>query len=144
MLGPAAPARGLRSDLQGNGVIPDARFVLSRDRLRVRACLLVLREGLRQVAARGTTDYGLRHCRTCIAGPVCLPDLRAPPSGEIPMTSIGVLQIAIFFGLILACTKPLGAYMAKVFEGQRTFMHPVLRRLEALTYKLIGVKEEVE
>ena len=35
------------------------------------------------------------------------------------MTSIGVLQIAIFFALILMCAKPLGAYMAKVFEGQR-------------------------
>src|SRR6202166_1931896 len=60
------------------------------------------------------------------------------------MTSVGVLQIAIFFGLILVCTKPLGAFMARVFEGQRTFMHPVLRWLEVLTYKLIGVKEEVE
>jgi len=60
------------------------------------------------------------------------------------MTSIGVLQIAIFLGLILVCTKPLGGYMARVFEGQRTFMHPVLRWLELLTYKMIGVKEEVE
>ena len=60
------------------------------------------------------------------------------------MTSIGVLQIAIFFALILICTKPLGAFMAKVFEGQRTFLHPVLRWLEVLTYKLIGVKEDVE
>jgi potassium-transporting ATPase potassium-binding subunit len=60
------------------------------------------------------------------------------------MTSIGILQIAIFLGLILVCTKPLGAYMARVFEGQRTFVHPVLRWLEVLTYKLIGVREEVE
>src|SRR6202163_1912606 len=60
------------------------------------------------------------------------------------MTSIGVLQIAICLGLILICTKPLGAFMAKLFEGQRTFFHPVLRWLEVLTYKLIGVKEEVE
>lgn len=60
------------------------------------------------------------------------------------MTSIGVLQIAIFLGLILVCTKPLGAFMAKLFEGQRTFLHPVLRWLEVLTYKLIGVKEDVE
>jgi K+-transporting ATPase ATPase A chain len=60
------------------------------------------------------------------------------------MTSIGILQIAIFFGLILACAKPLGSYMAKVFEGQRTFMHPVLRWLEALTYKAAGVTEDVE
>ena len=52
------------------------------------------------------------------------------------MTSIGVLQIAIFFGLILICTKPLGAFMAKLFEGQRTFLHQALRWLEVLTYKL--------
>ncbi len=60
------------------------------------------------------------------------------------MTAIGILQILIFLGLILACTKPLGAYMARVFEGQRTFLHPVLRWLELLTYKLIGVKEDAE
>src|SRR6266404_2354947 len=60
------------------------------------------------------------------------------------MTSIGVLQIAIFFGLILVCTKPLGAFMAKLFEGQRTFLHPVLRWLEVLTYKATGIREDVE
>ena len=60
------------------------------------------------------------------------------------MTSLGVLQVAVFFGLILICVKPLGAYMARVFEGQRTFMHPVLGWLEALTYKVSGIHEEVE
>src|SRR6266446_5256745 len=60
------------------------------------------------------------------------------------MTSIGLLQIAIFFSLILVCAKPLGTYMARVFEGQRTFMHPVLRWLEVLTYKVSGVREGVE
>ena len=60
------------------------------------------------------------------------------------MTAIGIFQIALFFGLVLVCTKPLGAYMARVFEGRRTFMHPALRWLEVLTYKLIGVREDVE
>src|SRR5882724_2019637 len=60
------------------------------------------------------------------------------------MTGVGVLQIGIFLGLILLFTKPLGSYMARVFEGERTFMHPALRWLEALTYKAIGVKEDVE
>jgi K+-transporting ATPase ATPase A chain len=60
------------------------------------------------------------------------------------MTSLGVLQIAIFFGLILLCAKPLGGYMAKVFDGQRTFLHPVLRWLEKLTYKVAGIREDVE
>src|SRR6516162_1897274 len=60
------------------------------------------------------------------------------------MTAIGVLQIALFLALVLLCAKPLGAYMARVFEGQRTFLHPVLRWLEVLTYKVIGVREDVE
>jgi potassium-transporting ATPase potassium-binding subunit len=60
------------------------------------------------------------------------------------MTSAGILQIAIFFALILVCAKPLGAFMARVFEGQRTFLHPLLRWLEVLTYKVSGIKEDVE
>src|SRR5580704_17730912 len=60
------------------------------------------------------------------------------------MTSTGILQIVLFFALIFVCTKPLGAYMARVFEGQRTFMHPLLRWLEVLTYKAIGEKDDVE
>lgn len=43
------------------------------------------------------------------------------------MTSVGILQIVFFFALIFVCTKPLGAYMANVFEGRRTFLHPVFR-----------------
>src|ERR1700735_2149244 len=60
------------------------------------------------------------------------------------MTSAGILQIALFFALILVCVKPLGAFMANVFEGRRTFLHPVLRWLEVLTYKVAGVQEDVE
>src|SRR6202035_2229172 len=60
------------------------------------------------------------------------------------MTSAGVLQILLFFALILVCVKPLGAFMANVFEGRRTFLHPVLRWLEVLTYKIAGVREDVE
>jgi K+-transporting ATPase ATPase A chain len=60
------------------------------------------------------------------------------------MTSAGIMQILLFSALILVCIRPLGAYMAGVFEGQRTFLHPALRWLEVLTYKVIGVKEDVE
>ncbi len=60
------------------------------------------------------------------------------------MTSAGVLQILLFFALILVCVKPLGAFMANVFDGRRTFLHPVLRWLEVLTYKVTGVREDVE
>src|SRR5215813_11771951 len=60
------------------------------------------------------------------------------------MTAVGVLQIALFLGLIFLCAKPLGSYMAKVFEGRRTFLHPLLRWLEVLTYKAAGIREDVE
>jgi potassium-transporting ATPase potassium-binding subunit len=60
------------------------------------------------------------------------------------MTTAGVFQITLYLGLILVCAKPLGAYMANVFEGRRTFMHPLLRWLEVLTYKITGAREEVE
>ncbi len=60
------------------------------------------------------------------------------------MTGAGILQILLFFLLVLACAKPLGSYMARVFEGQRTFLHPVLRWLEVLTYKAAGIREDVE
>jgi K+-transporting ATPase ATPase A chain len=60
------------------------------------------------------------------------------------MTLLGIAQILIFFGLVLAVTKPAGVFMYNVFEGKRTFLHPVLRPLERAIYRLGGVKEEVE
>jgi potassium-transporting ATPase potassium-binding subunit len=60
------------------------------------------------------------------------------------MTAIGVYQILFFFLLILAIAKPLGVLMARVFEGERTFLHPLLRPLERIIYRLSGVREDVE
>jgi K+-transporting ATPase ATPase A chain len=60
------------------------------------------------------------------------------------MTGNGLLQIALYFLVLLALTKPLGAYMAKVFAGERTFLHPVLRWLEVGLYKACGIDESGE
>jgi K+-transporting ATPase ATPase A chain len=60
------------------------------------------------------------------------------------MTLNGVVQIAVFFLLILALAKPVGSFMVKVFAGERTFLHPVLRPLERLCYAAAGVNENVE
>ena len=56
----------------------------------------------------------------------------------------GVAQIALYLLLVLAITKPLGAYMQRVFDGERTLLSPVLRPLEALIYRLCGVDENAE
>ncbi len=58
------------------------------------------------------------------------------------MTMNGILQFTIFLGLILLLTKPLGSYMARVFEGKRTFLTPALRPVERLFYRLIGIHED--
>jgi K+-transporting ATPase ATPase A chain len=60
------------------------------------------------------------------------------------MTILGIAQILIFFGLVLAITKPVGVFMFRVFEGERTFLHPILRPVERLIYRLGGVAEDVE
>ncbi len=60
------------------------------------------------------------------------------------MTSFGILQILVFFGLILLVTKPVGLYMSRLFQGGRTFLHPVLRPIEVLVYRLCGVREDQE
>jgi K+-transporting ATPase ATPase A chain len=60
------------------------------------------------------------------------------------MTSIGVLQILVFFGLILLLTKPIGLFMARVFAGERTFFHPVLRPIERVVYRVCGIREDQE
>jgi K+-transporting ATPase ATPase A chain len=56
----------------------------------------------------------------------------------------GIFQIALYFLVIAAITKPMGAFMAKVFAGERTFLHRVLRPLEAAIYRLCGIDESAE
>jgi K+-transporting ATPase ATPase A chain len=56
------------------------------------------------------------------------------------MSVNGWLQFAIYSLILLASVRPVGIYMARVFEGQRTWLDPVLRPCERLIYKLCGVK----
>jgi potassium-transporting ATPase potassium-binding subunit len=60
------------------------------------------------------------------------------------MTFNGWLQIAIYCVLIFLFVKPFGAYMANVFDGQRTLFSMVLRPIEIGIYKLCGVNEREE
>ena len=60
------------------------------------------------------------------------------------MTFNGIFQIAIFCVVIIALTRPLGGYMTRVFNGEKTFLSPIFRPIEALLYKAAGVDPEVE
>ncbi|WP_374651764.1 potassium-transporting ATPase subunit KdpA [Dongia sp.] len=55
------------------------------------------------------------------------------------MTANGLLQIALFCVVIVALTKPLGAYMARLFAGEATFLSPFLRPVESAIYRVCGV-----
>jgi K+-transporting ATPase ATPase A chain len=50
-----------------------------------------------------------------------------------------LLQIAIFAALVTLTVKPLGAYMAAVFSGERTFLSPVLGPIERFIYRIAGI-----
>ena len=60
------------------------------------------------------------------------------------MTVIGWIQIILYCAIIVALAKPLGWYMTRVFNGERTFLSPVLRPVEAGIYWIGGVDEKRE
>ncbi|HUE18785.1 MAG TPA: potassium-transporting ATPase subunit KdpA, partial [Stellaceae bacterium] len=60
------------------------------------------------------------------------------------MTAIGWIQIILYCAIIVALVKPLGWYMTRVFNGERTFLSPVLRPVEAAIYRIGGVDEKRE
>jgi potassium-transporting ATPase potassium-binding subunit len=60
------------------------------------------------------------------------------------MSANGWFQIGVFFAVLLAITKPMGVYMARVFSGEKTFMDPVMRPVERLLYRMTGVDEKHE
>jgi K+-transporting ATPase ATPase A chain len=60
------------------------------------------------------------------------------------MTANGLTQLALYVVVLLALAKPLGAYMARVYEGRRIALDRVLGWLERLTYRLCGVRSHEE
>src|SRR6201997_1401564 len=60
------------------------------------------------------------------------------------MTAIGWIQIFLFCAIIVAMVKPLGWYMTRVFNGERTFLSPILRPVEAGIYWIGGVDAKRE
>jgi K+-transporting ATPase ATPase A chain len=60
------------------------------------------------------------------------------------MDSFGWLQAVLFFAVLLALIKPFGTFMAKVFQGERTFLSPVLVPCEKILYRICGVDRDLE
>jgi K+-transporting ATPase ATPase A chain len=60
------------------------------------------------------------------------------------MTVIGWVQILLYCAILIAIVPPLGAYITRVFNGERTFLAPMLRPVEVAIYKVAGVNERNE
>ncbi len=60
------------------------------------------------------------------------------------MTIVGWLQIALVLGAVVAAAWPLGLYMARLFQGEATFLAPIVRPVERALYRLASVKPETE
>src|SRR5580658_6013328 len=60
------------------------------------------------------------------------------------MTANGWLQFAIFSVVLILTVRPVGLYLARVLEGGKTWLDPILRPIERLTYKLCGVQADKE
>jgi len=60
------------------------------------------------------------------------------------MTPQEFAQIVLFMGLLIVCTPLLGVYMARVYQGERTVLSPVLRPVEDGLYRLIGIDARAE
>jgi K+-transporting ATPase ATPase A chain len=60
------------------------------------------------------------------------------------VTIMGWVQIALYLVVLLALVKPLGSFIARVYQGERTFLEPVVRPSERLVYRLSGVRPEEE
>ena len=60
------------------------------------------------------------------------------------MTLNGILQIVIYLAVLIALAKPLGAFMARVFQRERTFLDPVLGPMERFIYRLAKINPDEE
>jgi potassium-transporting ATPase potassium-binding subunit len=60
------------------------------------------------------------------------------------MTANGWLQFVVFFAVLLLLMRPLGLYMTRVLEGEKTFLDPVLRPVERLIYRASGIHADQE
>jgi K+-transporting ATPase ATPase A chain len=60
------------------------------------------------------------------------------------MSVNGWLQFGLFSAILLASVRPVGIYLARVLEGERTWLDPVLRPVERLIYKLCGIHADKE
>jgi K+-transporting ATPase ATPase A chain len=60
------------------------------------------------------------------------------------MTALEILQLIVFFGTLIIGARLLGGYMARIYEGKRVWLTPLLRPIETAIYRLAGIDSASE
>ncbi len=60
------------------------------------------------------------------------------------MNIYSLIQIVLFMVVLLALAKPLGSYMAKVYQGERTFLNRIVEPIERFIYRISGIDPKIE
>src|SRR5579872_2405639 len=89
-------------------------------------------------------DCRWHSCRTAKVARRKRMQMRTSRNGAPHMTANGWFQILLFLLLVFLVTKPVGIFMTKVFNRERTFLDPILRPIERLLYWVTGVDENRE
>src|SRR6185369_132247 len=82
--------------------------------------------------------------RDCLSGAADLPADRATETGAILMTLNGYLQLLLYIVALIGLAKPLGWFMARVYQGQPVGIDRVLGPVERLIYRLCGTRSDEE
>ena len=86
----------------------------------------------------------LYYCGHHIARLVCLSGARTLETGVVRMSINGVVQIVLYLVVLIALAKPLGSFMARVYQGEPTFPSRILGPVERLMYRLFGIDPAAE
>ena len=65
-------------------------------------------------------------------------------TGDIRMTPNGILQIVVYIIVLVLAVKPLGAFVARMFQREKTFLDPILGPIERFTYRISGINPDEE
>src|SRR5262249_11421285 len=134
------PCRSVRAPRGAGKAVTDGP-ALSRTDRRVLRSLVGVHRRLRAALIGDCDDCPLRRRRRDHAPPVRRPVRRPAPTRAVLVTA-GLLQIGVFLVVLLALAKPLGSYMARVYDGEPTFMDRVVGPLERFVYRVCGVRPD--
>jgi K+-transporting ATPase ATPase A chain len=87
-------------------------------------------------------ELALYHHRVGYGSLVHLSCIGAAQTGVVRMNIYSWIQLIFYLVILLLLAKPLGSFMARIYQGERTFLDPILGPVERLIYRLSGVKAD--